>query len=103
MTATLTNTRLREPGLVRLPPGMERYRVRGGGAIAFRLFEGDRLTVRDREGLQTGHLAAFSASGKEDLAALNVTSQVVLTLPAAGQEEEVRLMMATLAAHKIDA
>jgi len=60
-------------------PGLERYRVPGGGAIALTLCAGDRLTVVDVEGLQPCELAAFSPEGREDLAAIGVRPDGGLT------------------------
>lgn len=62
--------RLLEPGLRRLEPGIEHYRVRGGGSTTFTLEAGDRLTIRDLEGRQPGELAVFDAEGRPDPAAL---------------------------------
>ena len=64
--------RLREPGLPRLEPGIERYRVLGGGAVILHLFAGDRVEVVDREGRQACEIAAFASGGKADLAALGL-------------------------------
>src|SRR5262249_9117346 len=64
--------RLREPGLLRLDAGTERYRVHGGGATVLSLLTGDRLTITDLEGCQPCELVAFSRDGQEDTAALGV-------------------------------
>jgi aminomethyltransferase len=102
LTAT-TTARLREPGLLNLPPGTERYRIRANGALALLLFAGDRLTVRDREGLQICHLAAFSETGSEALAVLGtVADRESLELGLSGQEEDVRHLTDTLTRYGID-
>jgi aminomethyltransferase len=62
--------RLIEPGLRRLQPGAEQYRVRGGGATVLGLAAGDRMTVTDPEGRQQCEIAAFSPEGRPDLAGL---------------------------------
>src|SRR6266850_3943628 len=68
--AAADRARLREPGLLRLEPGTERYRVRGGGATALTLAAGDRITITDLEGCQRCELLVFSHAGLEDAAAL---------------------------------
>src|SRR5260221_5522905 len=70
LTATAASrVRVREPGMPRLEPGIERYRVLGNGAVILHLFAGDRVEVIGREGRQPCDMAAFVA-GKPDLAAL---------------------------------
>lgn len=64
--------RVREPGLPRLEPGVEHYRVLGGGAVILHLVAGDRVEVIDREGRQACEVAAFAAGGRPDLAALEL-------------------------------
>ncbi len=75
-------TRLREPGLARRRPGLERYRVPGAGAIVLALEAGDALTLVDVEGAQACELLAFDARGRDALAALGVQAE----MPAAGLE-----------------
>jgi aminomethyltransferase len=72
--------RLMEPGLPRLAPGTERYRVTGGGAVVLAIFAGDRLALTDVEGRQRAELAAFSPAGREDPGALGLVADG----PAAG-------------------
>ena len=62
--------RLREPGLFLLQPGIERYRVKGGGATTIALNAGDKATIIDVEGRQRCELVVLSPDGKEDAAAL---------------------------------
>ena len=66
--------RLREPGLRRLDPGVERYRVRGGGAILVKLDQGDRLQIVDLEGRQPCELVVLGRDGRSDAAALGLTA-----------------------------
>src|SRR5262249_27701731 len=61
--AQATRPRLIEPGLLRREPGMERYRVRGGGATVLTLAAGDQITLTDLEGRQRCELAVFSLEG----------------------------------------
>lgn len=58
--------RLLQPGLRALPPGTERYRVRGGGATVFAMAAGDVLEIVDPEGLQPGELTVFGQNGVND-------------------------------------
>ena len=70
--ATAIRLRVREPGLPRFDPGIERYRVAGLGAVILHLFPGDRVEVVDREGRQACDVVAFGAGGKPDLGALDL-------------------------------
>ena len=66
--------RFREPGLPRLDPGIERYRLAGLGGLILHLFTGDRLEIVDREGRQACALAAFASDGRLDLGALGLNA-----------------------------
>lgn len=59
-----------EAGLLRPEPGVERYRVCGGGSIVLALTAGDRMHIIDVEGGQPCELAIFGREGGEDLEAL---------------------------------
>ncbi len=72
----MARPRLREPGLPRFEPGVERHWVRGGGALVLRLFAGDRLAITDREGMQPCEIAAFSGDGRSDLGALGLDATI---------------------------
>lgn len=74
--ATAIRPRVREPGLPRFDPGIERYRVAGLGAVILHLFPGDRVEVVDREGRQACDVAAFAKGGKVDLAALGLKAKL---------------------------
>ena len=58
------------PGLLMLGPGVERYRVTGGGATVLALDSGDELEVVDPEGRQRCELIAFDAGGRSDVGLL---------------------------------
>jgi aminomethyltransferase len=73
--AAAVRPRLREPGLLRLDPGTERYRVRGGGATVLALNAGDRITITDVEGCQPCELFVFTSDGHEAAESLGVRSQ----------------------------
>ncbi len=60
--------RVREPGINALPENTERYRVRGGGSVAFDLQAGDELELVSPEGLQPGEITVFDADGRSDSA-----------------------------------
>ncbi|MGF1608011.1 MAG: hypothetical protein ACFCUQ_01350, partial [Kiloniellales bacterium] len=97
--------RLLEPGLRRLEPGIEHYRVRGGGSVTFLLEPGDRLTLRDLEGRQACELVVFGSDGRPDLAALDAKAdgpatglQAILVQP----DEDAAAVRAALARRGID-
>jgi aminomethyltransferase len=54
------------PGGLALPPGMERYTVRGAGALLVDIEAGDRITVRNVEGGQACELIAFGEDKRPD-------------------------------------
>ena len=62
--------RVLEPGLRALDPGVERYVVRGGGAIAIAIEPGDVLEIVDLEGRQAAELVLFSPAGRADAGAI---------------------------------
>src|SRR5262245_23026751 len=72
MTVQLPRPRFREPGLPRLDPGVERYRLAGLGGLILHLAAGDRVEIVDREGRQACAIAAFGSGGRADLAALGL-------------------------------
>jgi len=79
--ASASRPRLLVPGLVPRDPGRETYRVRPGGTTTVSLRPDDRLTVRDLHGGQRAELAARTAGGSSDPAALG--------LPAADEVAEL--------------
>ncbi len=61
MSAALNvQPRVLEPGLVLLPPGLERYVVRGNGVTVFHLFAGDRLEIVDPQGRQAAEIVSVA-------------------------------------------
>jgi aminomethyltransferase len=91
--------RLLEPGLPLLPPGVERYRVAGGGAVVIALSAGDALEIVDKEGRQRGELAVFAADGRPDPGALGLTATGLpagITRLLAGQGEQAAMISAAL-------
>jgi len=90
---------IREPGLPAFEPGTERYRLSGGGAIFVPIFQGDRISVVDREGRQRCEVAAFAADGREDLAALGLeagTEPTCIARLLGGESEDARAIAAAL-------
>jgi aminomethyltransferase len=100
--------RVIEPGLLRREPGVERYRVRGGGALLLALAAGDRMTITDPEGRQRGELAAFRRDGSRavpDAAALGARADSVAAGLAAlvrHPDEDARAVIAALGQNGID-
>jgi aminomethyltransferase len=58
-----------QPGIRSLPPGFERYRIKGGGSVVVRVAAGDRVMLTDIEGCQpcevtfVGEDGRFAAAG----------------------------------------
>ena len=91
--------RLDEPGLRRLPPGTERYVVRGGGTTLLPLHAGDTLEIIDPEGRQPGELAAFDRSGRADVGLLGLRPSGgarALAALLAGRSGDARRIAASL-------
>jgi glycine cleavage system T protein (aminomethyltransferase) len=104
--AAAERARLREPGLLRLEPGTERYRVRGGGATALTLAADDRITITDLEGCQRCELLVFSREGLEDAAALRARADgpaegLAAVLSSKGEDD--RAVIASLGRFGINA
>src|SRR4051794_30446259 len=72
MNLPAPRVRFREPGMPRLDPGVERYRLAGLGGLILQLFAGDRVEIVDREGRQTCAVVAFGSDGKPAFAALGL-------------------------------
>ena len=87
--ASLANTprpsAILRPGLRALAPGVERYLVRGGGSITVRVMAGDRLEVRDLEGLQP---CVLKASGGDAAILGGRTGDAVIRVFGAGAPGE---------------
>ena len=72
MENTLTSLSIRNPGLRTLPPGVERYFVRGGGLSVVEVLPEDKLEIINDEGRQTCEVVVFNSKGKCDLSILNL-------------------------------
>jgi len=60
------------PGLSALGPGVERYRVKGGGSTMIRVALGDRLAITDIEGGQACEVTFIDGTGRFNPAGLGV-------------------------------
>ena len=65
-------SRIYRPGIRSLPPGVERYRVRGAGSTVICVKTGDRVLLVDVEGGQFCEVAFCDGAGRFDVAALGV-------------------------------
>lgn len=93
------------PGLPALPPGVERYRIAGGGGVVVALEAGDRIALRDVEGGQACEIAVAALGGRFDLGLIGAKPYG----PAAGLQailrsggEIARRLAASLARRGID-
>jgi aminomethyltransferase len=93
------------PGLPALPPGVERYRIAGGGGVVVALEAGDRITLRDVEGGQACEIAVAALGGRFDLGLIGAKPHG----PALGLQailksggETARRLSASLARRGID-
>jgi aminomethyltransferase len=105
MTTVADRPRLLVPGLPAFEPGIERYRVRGGGATVVKLFEGDELTVIDVEGRQPCELTFLLPGGGDGAAAMGVRADgpaTGLAGLARDEGEDAAAVMAALAARGLD-
>ena len=96
--------RFREPGLPRLDPGIERYRLAGLGGLVLHLFAGDRVEIVDREGRQACAVAAFGSAQAADPAPVAISIRdhqfvpAEVTVPAGAKVElQIRNEQATAA------
>ena len=72
MDNILTSLDIKNPGLRALPPGVERYFVRGGGLSVIEVLPEDKLEIINDEGKQTCEVVVFNSKGKCDLSILNL-------------------------------
>lgn len=61
---------VRRPGVWKPAPGLERYRVAGGGSLCLPIGAGDKLRLVDLEGLQGCELIPFDTAGAAEPALL---------------------------------
>jgi len=67
-----TSKDIRSPGLRTLPPGVERYFVRGGGLSIIEVSPEDKIEIINEEGKQICEIIVFNSKGKSDLSILNL-------------------------------
>ena len=67
-----TSRDIKNPGLRTLPPGVERYFVKGGGLSAIEVSPEDKIEIINDEGKQICEVIVFNTSGKPDLSILNL-------------------------------
>ena len=67
-----TSSKIKEPGLNVLPPGVERYTINGGGLTGIQILPGDEIEVINNEGNQICEISIFNKEGKSDLSILNL-------------------------------
>ena len=67
-----TSNDIRNPGLRTLPPGVERYFVKGGGLSVIEVSPEDKIEIINEEGKQICEIIVFNSKGKCDLSILNL-------------------------------
>ena len=72
MDKNLTSMDIRDPGLRSLPPGVERYLVKGGGLSIITLDPDDKIEITDTEGKQKCEVIVFNKDGKPDCSLLGL-------------------------------
>ena len=68
----LTSLDIKNPGLRTLPPGVERYYVKGGGLSVIEVLPEDKIEIVNDEGKQICEIVVFNSKGKSDLSILNL-------------------------------
>jgi len=68
----LTSLNIRNPGLRFLPPGVERYYVKGGGLSVIEVYPEDKIEIINDEGKQSCEIIVFNSKGQSDLSILNL-------------------------------
>ena len=68
-----TSKDIKNPGLRTLPPGVERYFVKGGGLSIIELLPEDKIEIINEEGKQICEIIVFNPNGKVDLSILNLS------------------------------
>ena len=67
-----TSRDIKNPGLRTLPPGVERYFVKGGGLSLIEVLPEDKIEIINDEGQQICEIVVFNSKGKSDLSILNL-------------------------------
>ena len=69
---SLTSNAIKNPGLRTLPPGVERYFVKGGGLSVIEVLPEDKIEIINDEGMQISEIVVFNSKGKSDQSILNL-------------------------------
>ena len=72
MDKILTSMDIKDPGLRSLPPGVERYLIKGGGLSVITLDPNDKIEITDTEGKQKCEIIVFNKDGKPDCSLLGL-------------------------------
>ena len=72
MDKILTSMDIKDPGLRSLPPGVERYLIKGGGLSVIALDPDDKVEITDTEGKQKCEIIVFNKDGKPDCSLLGL-------------------------------
>ena len=67
-----TSKDIRNPGLRTLPPGVERFFVKGGGLSVIEVQPEDKIEIINDEGMQLCEIIVFNSKGKPDLSILSL-------------------------------
>ena len=67
-----TSKDIKNPGLRTLPPGVERYFVKGGGLSVIEVLPEDKIEIVNQEGKQVCEIVVFNSKGKSDLSIVNL-------------------------------
>ena len=67
-----TSKDIKNPGLRTLPPGVERFFVKGGGLSVIEILPEDKIEIINDEGMQLCEIIVFNSKGKSDLSILGL-------------------------------
>ena len=68
----LTSKDIKNPGLRTLPPGVEKFFVKGGGLSVIEILPEDKIEIVNDEGMQLCEIIVFNSKGKSDLSILGL-------------------------------
>ena len=67
-----TSKDIKNPGLRTLPPGVEKFFVKGGGLSVIEILPEDKIEIINDEGMQLCEIIVFNSKGKPDLSILGL-------------------------------
>ncbi len=73
---SVEETKILEPGLNVLPPGVERYTVNGGGLTGIQILPDDEIEIINNEGNQICEIAVFNKDGKSEQSVLSLKENI---------------------------